>query len=245
MRAEILQHVEPQRRDRPIAPGRELDIRDLVTAVVCGLEALGPGLDPLHRPLEHHSGGRDDEVLRVGADLDAKGSTNLRRDYPDLVLAETERLGDIVPAPVGRLRRGPDDQPAGCSVWGRDDRPSLHRDTGKPLAANPLLHHDRRAFERVLDLPLGPAPAHPDVVFNLIVELWRAGLAGLLGIDHGREQHVVHVNGIRRVTGGIRGHGNHRGDRLSHVADRVGRHRVDRRLRDFPGSVRTPPFTGR
>ena len=80
-----------QRGDRAVALGAELDVVDLVAAVVGRGHVLRARLDPLHRPPSLRERPQTSDLLAVDLQLRAEAAADVGRDHADLVLAHPEQ----------------------------------------------------------------------------------------------------------------------------------------------------------
>ena len=90
----------------------------------------------------------------------------------------------------------------------------------------PLTKDERRVAEDGVDVALAAGQPHHDVVAELLVDERRPRREGRLRLDDGVERLVVDGHEFGRVLGDVARLGNHRRDRLAHVA-----HLADRQAR--------------
>ena len=92
VRTHVGEQVDPHAEDLAVVGDGELDLLQLVAAVVGDLRVLAARLDPLHRPAELE---RDDlhreDLLAVELQLGAEAAADVGRDDPDLVLRDAGR----------------------------------------------------------------------------------------------------------------------------------------------------------
>ena len=88
----VVAKMSTDREQLSVRADRGLDLPILHPLMVGGREAFVPILDPLDRAFQQQRRRRHCELLRVERVLRPKAAANLGRDYPHLVLRESERL---------------------------------------------------------------------------------------------------------------------------------------------------------
>ena len=195
------------------------------------LVVLAPALDPLDRPAaEPLRGEQDEHVVGVAEDLRAERAADVRADAPDLVLRHAHHeCREEQSLDVRRLARHPDRVLVGAGVVPADVAPGLHRVRDEPLVDEPLLDHDLGRVDRGGGAVLvAHGPLEDDVVRRVLVELRRARLGRLLGVDDRGQRLPVdddRLDGVRGLLGRLR---DDRGHALAVPLDAVGRERARR-----------------
>ena len=224
--AEVGQRLDPEPRDLTLAGARDLEMGDVVAAMDRALVVLAPAFDPLDRPATERLAGEQDEcVIGVAEDLRAEGATDIGADAADLVLghAHDERRQQQ-PLDVRRLARHPDRVLVGARVVPADVAADLHRVRDQALVDDPLADDDLGVVDGGVRAGLvADAPLEDDVVRGVLVELRRARLHRLLGVDDGGQRLVVDDDRVEGVVGLRFGVGDDRGDALTGPLDAVGR----------------------
>ena len=114
---------------------------------------------------------------------------------------------------MGCLARHPDRVLVGARVVPPDVAAGLHRIGNQALVDEALANDDLRVGESLVgSVAVADRPVEDDVVGSVLVELRRAGLRRLLGVDHGRQRVVIDLDRgerIRRLLGRIRDDGGH------------------------------------
>ncbi len=189
--AEVGERLDPQALDLARLGRRDLDIGDVIATVDRAVVALAARLDPFDRPpADQLAREHDQRHVRVAEDLGAEGAADVRADAPDLVLRDAgHERGQQQPLDVRRLAGHPDRVLVGARVVPADVAPDLHRVGDEPLVDEPLADGDLGIGEGGIRTRLvAHVPLEHDVVGRVLVELRRAGLGRLLGIDHGRQR---------------------------------------------------------
>ena len=164
--------------------------------------ALASRLDPFDGPpTDQLACEHDQRHVRVAEDLGAEGAADVRADAPDLVLRDAgHERGQQQPLDVRRLAGHPDRVLVGARVVPADVAPDLHRVGDQPLVDDPLADRDLGIGEGGVGARLvAHVPLEHDVVGRVLVELRRAGLGRLLGIDHRRQRLPVDLDQLQRV----------------------------------------------
>ena len=224
--AGIEQHPRLERDDLAVLVRADLELAPLVAAMIGRQEILGAGLDPLHRSVVLEGQRRDDEVLAIGADLDAEAAADFGRDAAHLVLAQTERIGDRIAIPVRSLGGAPEGDPARDRIGHRQHGASLHRHGMTARLADLHLDLDGRRCQGALRIAVHARLAHADVVLDLGIELRCAVLDRLVRIDDRGELLVVDLHQLGGILRGFDRIGDHDGDRIADVAHLAGRQRL-------------------
>ena len=184
----------------PLAVRGDLDVGDVVAAVDRAAVALAPALDPLHRPAADELAGEHHERhVGVAEDLGAEGAADVGADAADLVLRDPgHERGQQQPLDVRRLARHPDRVLLGARVVPADVAPDLHRVRDEAVVDEALLDDDLGVRERGVGAVLvADGPLEHDVVGRVLVELRRARLGGLLGVDDRRQRLPVDAGSAR------------------------------------------------
>ncbi len=175
----------------PLRFAADLDVGDVVAAVDRAPVALAPALDPLHRPAADQLAGEHDERhVGVAEDLGAEGAADVRADAPDLVLGDAgHERRQQQPLDVRRLARHPDRVLVGARVVPADVAADLHRVRDQAVVDEALLDDDLGVGEGGVGAVLvADGPHEHDVVGGVLVELRRARLGRLLGVDDGGQR---------------------------------------------------------
>ena len=162
----------------------------------------------------------------VGGDLAPEPAADLRRDHPDLVLAQSAHARREEPHDVRVLRRVPERQLPGRGGVAGQRRPRLDRVRDQPLLDDAVGEDDLGLLEGGVDVATGHRPVERLVTRDLVVELGCPVLGRLLGVDHRRERLVVHLDQLERVLGSIPVLGHQHRDDVTHVAHHVLREAV-------------------
>ena len=185
------------------------------------LVILASRLRPLDGNAELHRAERRDRLVGIVRDLAPEPAADLRRDHPDLVLADAGHHRGEESRDVRVLRRPPQ-----CKVAGRRDvlgdcRARFHGVRDQPLKVDRVPNDHVRLLERFVDLSARDRPLERDVVRRVIVDLRRAVLRGRLRVDRSVERLVVHVDVFERVLRLIPALGHHHRYGVAHVPDLV------------------------
>ena len=100
--------VDPHAEDLAVVGDRELDLLQLVAAVVGGLGVLAARLDPLDRLADLERDDRGDDLLAIELQLRAEPAADVGRDDPQLVLGDAGGQRQQDPHDVRDLGRRPE-----------------------------------------------------------------------------------------------------------------------------------------
>ncbi len=196
--AAVLQQVHADRLDAPVGVRRDRRGLQLVATVDRRDHRLGARLDPLHRPPGQARGLGDRELLGVDVELRAEAAAHVRRDHAHLRLRDAADRGHERAHEVRHLGRGVERQLVARGDPVGDDGARLDRDRRQALVVDRQRDLDGRGVEdgvEALGLVLDRAAV---VARGLVVDLRRARLAGVLGVDHDRQRVVVDERRGRR-----------------------------------------------
>jgi hypothetical protein len=187
--------------------------------------------------------GEADETLNGDAVLPSEGPAEIRGDDTHPVHLESQGGGNLLPVPVGGLRRCNDDEHPGFI----DPGPAGLRFQVGVLLARRLedaLDHDVAAAKG----PVGVSPSYADgpheVAFLVVpVDPGHTLHQGLFGIEDTRQRLVVEGDEFERLTQGLAALGHHQGDGVSRVPDGlINKHRL--MVPDDPQPVRPGDIEG-
>ena len=214
VRADVLDHEDPEPAYPPVPGGAQLDVLHLPAAVRHRDHVLGSRLRPADRASQVAGEPGDHDVLGVRRDLPAEPAAHRRGADAHLGRVQPQHLGDDAAGVVGRLHRGPQRHRwlAGGRAGDGESAIGLHRHRRHPLVDEPCPHGDLGALERAAigghivdaDREVGAVGLEQDR---------RVGLQRRLGIDHRGERLVVDGDGVGGVHGlrpGLRHHHRHR-----------------------------------
>ena len=146
-----------QALDVALAVGRDVDVLDLVAAVVGAHQRLAAGLGPLDRLAEPPGHQQGDDLLRRDLQLAAEAAADVRGDHAQLVLGDAGGHRQHDPQDVRHLGGGPHRVVVALRL--DDDRPRLHERRDQPLLDEPAADHDVGVRERLVGVD--PVPASP------------------------------------------------------------------------------------
>ena len=156
VRAHVREQVHVEAEDAPVRGSRQPQPLDLVTAVVHGHVALGPGLRPLHRAAELAREQQREHLFRGDLELRAEAAAHVRRDHPQLVLGDAGDEREHDAQHVRDLGGGP--HRVLVADRGADHGPRLHRGRDQPLLPVGALDHHGRVAERGVQVAVGERP---------------------------------------------------------------------------------------
>jgi len=220
--------------------GADLDVLDLIAAVVAGDHVLAAGLIPLHRPTEMAGELHGEDLLAIQLQFAAESAADVRGDDAQRVLRHPRHEREEHPKHVGDLGRRPYGHLIAHAHRGGDDRARLHVAGDDALVDEAALHHD---IGLGLGLVVGdPGAGQREGVALVghrgalaIVDERRARLQRGLHVDHRGERLVVDLDGLECVIGrGLIGREDHC-DAVADVADLVHREGGERRHLDVVG----------
>ena len=173
----------------------------------------------------------DQDVLAVEAALAAEASAHVRRDDPDAVLGEPQRVGQVDPGPVRSLGREPYGELVPGRLGIRQHTPCLHRHGHHPGALHVQAADMVRFGERLVDVASLSLHGIAVVGAELFVGQRRAVFQGGLGVGDNGEGFISHLNGRGRVLGHGAALRHHRRYGRPHRVDRApGQHRMIRHV---------------
>ena len=180
----VLQQVHAQRAHAAVAVGRERRRLELIAPCDRRDHVLAAGLDPLHGPAGEPRGLRERELLGVDVDLRAEAAADVRRDHAHLRLGDAADRRHERPHEVRHLGRGVERELAARGDPVGDHAARLQRDRREALVVDRQRDLDGRCVERLVEA-LGLVLDREAVIAGrLLVQLRRAGLARVLGVDH-------------------------------------------------------------
>ena len=190
--AHLEQRLRAQRQDLAAVVERELAVIDHLAAVRIVHHAFGARGDPLHWVAELLRRPHHQQVVGIGAALEAEAAADVRRDDADLVLRHVEDVADLHAHAMRVLRSGIQRVLVGRGLVVADRDARLHRDRRYPV----VLHAQ---LDDVLGLGeggvgrLGAAEHQAErgiAHLVVVVDLGRALFRGILDVDHGFERLV-------------------------------------------------------
>ena len=197
-------------KNRPSASSARAGTGAMIARLRVGEEGLRAPRDPFHRAAQAARRPHEQRFLGVVLALVAEASAHVGRDEPKPALGNAELGADVAANVVRRLGRA----------------------IQRVRRSNHAARFDRAAAEAVVD------QLDTDHVGRLGQRrLDRGGVASRpleAMLFHGRQRLVAHLNGLRRVFREVSRFGEHRRDRLPHVAHDLARERPARQL-DHPG----------
>ena len=101
--ADIAQGLDLQAENLAVVAERDLDIFRMRAAMAGRLMAFGAALPPLDRYAKFAREIGAEQVLRIEMHLGAEAASDIRRDHPQLMLGNADRLGDPAAVHVGHL----------------------------------------------------------------------------------------------------------------------------------------------
>ena len=116
MRAHVGNIAQLQPGNRAITSRGELDGDDHVAALGGDLDVLASRGNPLHRPSKFQGEITRQQVLGRDARLGPEPSANVRRDDPNLMWCNPQRLCQVGADSMRRLAADPHRQPWGASI---------------------------------------------------------------------------------------------------------------------------------
>ena len=135
----------------------------------------------------------------------------------------------------------------GARVVVGDDRPALHGVGDQALVDNALRYAHLGVTGGLVDVTTADLPLEAFIVCDLVVYQRRAVPGGLLGVRHGVQRLVLHVDEFGGVGGCGRVAGDHGGDRVTnaaHLADGERRMRDLFRVRHYPAADEAAELVG-
>ena len=125
--ADVGQHVQPQRQELVVLVQRQLDLADIVAAVLVGHHRLAAFACPFDRPQQLARRPQGQAVLDVLPALGAEAAADILRDHPHLALGHLEHaLRQHVAHAMGVLHVGIEDHAILALVVGAERAARLH-----------------------------------------------------------------------------------------------------------------------
>mmetsp|Transcript_1089 Transcript_1089/g.2920 ORF Transcript_1089/g.2920 Transcript_1089/m.2920 type:complete len:772 (+) Transcript_1089:648-2963(+) len=220
--AVVREDMHAQAQDLAVRRGGEFAVHVVVAGERRRGDVLDPVLDPLDRLAQHD--GRDDgaDITRVDADLVAEAAADVGADDAHLGFRDARQQRDHRAHHVRRLRGD-----VGCQL-AADRIEAGHAATGFQRAGmharvdDPLAHRDGRVREGGIDRRLVAGLPGEDVVvvialavsaFGLARQVFaqhrRAGIEGLVWIDHDRQFLVLDLHRLDGIRGDVAVVGDH------------------------------------
>ena len=137
--------------DVALAVGGDVDVLDLVAAVVGGHQRLAAGLGPLDRLAEPAGHQEREHLLRGDLQLAAEAAADVGGDDPQLVLGDAGDHRQHHPQDVRDLGRRPHREVVALRL--DDDRARLHERRDQPLLDEPPADDDLGVGERLRRCP--------------------------------------------------------------------------------------------
>ena len=207
------------------------------------VEDLLAGPEHLHRAPRQGGQLRHAELEAEGVALAAEGPPERRLDDSDAVGLQVEHVREGPVDVVGDLRRGPEREQA-VRVDASHGTVGLDRRVGRAVEGVVALEDDLGSLEGAIDLAELQLDVLGDVVALLaLVDRRLVALQGLLGVEVGVQDLVLHVDQAEGAAGGVLVDGRDGGDLVPDEADLVdGERRLVGRPRDHAvarGQVRS------
>ena len=203
----------------------------MIAAVRCRLIVLAPRFVPLDRPIQLSRTKHREKVGGVRRNLAAEATAHLRGDDADPVFRNSRHHRDQKTQDVRILRRIPQRELARRAAPFGERGSRFHRVRDQSLLHDPLIDDDVRVRKCRIHVAAVQRPVKREVIGNVGMQLRRARLHGLLGIDGARERFVLDVDELERVVGLIRRLGHHDRHDIANIAhDVLGDARIGRDL---------------
>ena len=221
VRAEVRDDLDVQAGERAVLLGADLDVGDLVAAVVRDGHVLRARLDPLHRPAQLPRRPGEQDLLAVDLQLGAEAAADVGGDHAHAVLGHPELQREEELEEVRHLRGARDGELAGAVVG--DHAARLDRRARGAVVDEAALHDDVRVRERRLDV----AAQRPlvNLVRAEVVVHERGALERLLRVDDRGQRVVVDEHVLGGVDHRVAVAADDDGDRVADVLHRVLRQR--------------------
>ena len=158
------------------------------------------------------------ELLAVRVELGAEAATHVGGDDADLRLGRPADDADECADEVRNLRRRVQRDLTGRLLPVADAPAGLHRRRREALVVDAQLDHLRGLRHGVVEAVGDVLERLHEIAVVLGVHERRAGLKGLLGIDHDREGVVLDVHEVGTITSQVAVVGDHHRDGLADVA---------------------------
>ena len=163
-------------------------------------EVLEAILDEPDGPDEGHGVQAGEEILGVDPELQPEAAANVGRDDPDRLLAEAERLGQLLADEVRDLGRHVDVERARAGSPLREHGSRLHRQAGHAVDDEATGHDDVRVGETRLDVARALRVADEEVrVEHVGVDDRSAGRQRRGDVAHVRQGLVLDLEQVERV----------------------------------------------
>ena len=200
VRAHVGQDSAPVAPDLAVLVGGELDLLDLVPAVMGGQVVLRTGLHPLHRAAQALGQRQAQGFLRVDLELRSEPAADLGGDDPQLGLGDPRRDGHGHPDDVRDLGGRPHRELAGDGVGRPEEAAGLDRIGDQAGQIVTSLDDHRGIGERLVDVAIGERPRVGLVRPEVLVQDRRVGVLCLRHVDEDGERLVVDLDGLTTVA---------------------------------------------
>ena len=206
-------HLHAQQR--AVLRGCQLQVLDLVAAMVGRHHVLAAGLVPLDGPAEHAGQLQGEDLLAVHLQLAAEAAADVRRDDAQVLLGDPRAEGEHDAEDVGDLRRRPDRHLVAHAHGCGDDRTRLHERRHDPLVHETALDDDVRLGGHLV-VSAAEVVDVAGVVGRGVMDERAARGHRIDHVDDGGQRLVLDVDRGDRV---LRERGTGREDDGDHVAD--------------------------
>ncbi len=223
IRAHVGEEVDAHGDEPAVLVHRHLGDGEVVASVGVAEEVLAALADPLHRSLEALGRDRRKRIFLVAEELGPEAAADVGRNYPHLVLGDSEHvLGDAVAHAVAALRPHGQRVAVGPGVVFGDDAARLHVVGDDPVVDDLDPRDPCGADEGRVRGALRPSrTGEGDVGVELRPDQRRAVFQGALHVDHGRQRIVVDLDRLRCHLRVIERVGDDERDRIADMADGV------------------------
>ena len=213
VRADTRQDPRAQSEHAPVTADGRAEGDLLVTRMAGSLHVLRAVLDPFHRRGEAAGDPRQQDVLRVDADLLPESAAHVRRDHAHLApQAFRYRIGD-------QMRRL-----GGCidhAVRRRDHTPTFHRHRGHARMHDLTFDDDVGRRKSLIEVAVCTVHRDVAVAGHAVVDERRALRHGGSQRAHRRQRIQVNGDQLRRILGLVAAPRHDRRDRLADEAHAV------------------------
>ena len=200
------------------------DVEALLVALEAGQQALDAVLDPLDRRVHGAGGDAHEHLLARDDALLAEAAADVRRHDAHAVLVDAEHARHRGADDVRDLRRGVQDDALAAALPLGEAGAALERHRGQAAGGELRLDDELGAGQHVVHLGVvGERHVEQHVGLELIVHARRVVLERRLDRADRVVGLVVDDDQLGRVLRGVRGVGDHHGDRLARVAHALGR----------------------
>ena len=197
-----------------------------------GDEALDAIGDELDRTLEQFRKRNRRHLVGISMDLDAERAADVLGQDADLMLLESEVLGEQVLHHVRSLRALIDGEPLVARVPIGDDGARLIGDPGVTAEHERRLHHRIGVLETLVRVAGDEHALEGEIVAELGMDDRRAGIERGLGVGDRRQLLVADLDQLAAILRFGAGARHHRAHRLALPACALDRHGVLRRRFD-------------